>query len=143
MRIPACLLLSLLLVPACIVGEGEGEETATEYDPDQNVDEGDVPPMDDALVLAAGLTIQNPVQRDCADPGVMRDGMTWYLTCTGGGGGNHFTTYTSTDLQHWAKAGAIFPVNMPATRAPQWATGDWWAPELHHVPGGFAAFYSA
>lgn len=89
--------------------------------------------------LAQALTVHNPVQKDCADPSVMKDGGSWYLTCTGGHGTNHFPIYRSTDLLHWTRVGWVFT----AATTPSWAKGDFWAPELHHVPGGIGVYFSA
>jgi beta-xylosidase len=87
--------------------------------------------------------ITNPVVDGCADPGVMQDGATYYLTCTGGGGGNHFPIYSSTDLSTWTHVGFIFPHG--DTGMPSWARGNgaWWAPELHHSNNGIVALYAA
>ena len=102
-------------------------------------DEGEVMTSEVELEAGAALVVHNPVVAGCADPGVMRDGAAWYLTCTGGAGGNHFPIYRSTNLLDWTKVGHVFP----AGTAPSWASGNWWAPELHHVDGGIAAYFSA
>jgi arabinan endo-1,5-alpha-L-arabinosidase len=86
------------------------------------------------------LSIRNPVQKKCADPSVMKDGPTYYLTCTGGDGqGNLFPIYASTDLLSWARAGEVFKKG----QTPAWANGNWWAPELHHHGNGYVAVFSA
>jgi arabinan endo-1,5-alpha-L-arabinosidase len=89
--------------------------------------------------IAQAITVHNPVQKNCADPSVMKDGAAWYLTCTGGQGSKHFPIYRSTDLLHWTHVGWVFT----AATTPAWAHGDFWAPELHHVPGGIAVYFSA
>lgn len=84
----------------------------------------------------------NPVIRRCADPAVVRHGDRWYATCTGRDPdrpGALFRIFSSTDLVRWRKVGVAFPPG----RRPAWAEGDFWAPALHHVPGGFALYYSA
>jgi arabinan endo-1,5-alpha-L-arabinosidase len=136
------------LVAACMVGDADdpsdedGDAAAADesgpYDPVDHPDDGDVP-ADDGGAIYATLALKNPILENCADPGVMRDGMTWYMTCTGGGGGNHYPIYSSTDLQHWTHVSSVFP----AGDAPTWGSGNWWAPELHHAPGGFAVYFSA
>jgi len=87
------------------------------------------------------LAIRNPVKTGCADPSVMRDGGTYYLTCTGGdGAGNLFPIYVSTNLLDWRRQGEVFRRGA----IPTWANDNWWAPELHHVPaGGYVAVFSA
>ena len=95
----------------------------------------------DALAASDGapLVIHNPVQDSCADPGVLRHADHWYLTCTGGSAGNLFPIYESTDLLSWNRVGWIFP----AGTGPTWASGNYWAPELHEVGGKFVAYFSA
>ena len=86
-----------------------------------------------------GLYDNAVVATDCPDPGVVRDGATYVMVCTGGGGGGLYPIRTSTDLVHWTLRGAIFP----AGREPAWATGDFWAPEIHHVGTHWVAYFSA
>lgn len=86
-----------------------------------------------------GLFANPVVPRDCPDPGVARDGDRYVMSCTGGGGGNAYRIRTSTDLVHWTEAGWIFP----AGSRPGWATGDFWAPELHRVGSRWVAYFSA
>ncbi len=87
-----------------------------------------------------GGLYQNPVLPfDCPDPGVLRDGDGYVLTCTSGNSGAAFPLFTSTDLVHWAPAGHVFPEG----RRPGWAVGDFWAPEIHRIGGHFVAYYSA
>jgi arabinan endo-1,5-alpha-L-arabinosidase len=82
----------------------------------------------------------NPVlPQGCADPGVLRDGSGYVLACTSGNAGSAFPISTSSDLVHWTRAGSIFP----AGSRPSWATGDFWAPEIHHVGNHFVAYFSA
>ncbi|MCY1046901.1 glycoside hydrolase family 43 protein [Corallococcus sp. bb12-1] len=87
-----------------------------------------------------GGLYQNPVVPvDCADPGVIHDGTRYVAACTSGGAANAFALRTSTDLVNWTGAGFIFP---SGTR-PSWATGDFWAPEIHKVGTRFIAYYTA
>lgn len=86
------------------------------------------------------LSIRNPVKTGCADPSVMKDGATWYLTCTGGDGqGNMFPIYASSNLLSWSRVGEVFKKG----QIPAWANGNWWAPELHHHGGAFVAVFNA
>ncbi|MBA3502418.1 MAG: family 43 glycosylhydrolase [Myxococcota bacterium] len=82
--------------------------------------------------------LENPVLEDCADPNILRDGERWYMTCTGKRGGNVYPIHESRDLQTWRHAGWIFP----EAQRPAWATGNYWAPELHATPDGYAAYFS-
>ncbi|MCY0996923.1 glycoside hydrolase family 43 protein [Myxococcus sp. MISCRS1] len=87
-----------------------------------------------------GGLYQNPVvPTDCADPGVIHDGTRYVAACTSGGAASAFPLRVSTDLVTWTSAGSIFP---SGTR-PSWATGDFWAPEIHRVGGRFVAYYTA
>ncbi|RKH10477.1 glycosyl hydrolase [Corallococcus sp. CA053C] len=75
----------------------------------------------------------------CADPGVIHDGTQYVAACTSGGAANAFALRTSRDLVTWTAAGSIFP----STRKPTWATGDFWAPEIHKVGTRFIAYFTA
>lgn len=87
-----------------------------------------------------GGLYQNPVLPvDCADPGVIFDGGRYVATCTSGGAANAFPLRTSPDLVHWTNAGSIFP----SARKPTWATGDFWAPEIHKVGTQYIAYFTA
>lgn len=87
-----------------------------------------------------GGLYENPViPVDCPDPGVMRDGGTYVLTCTGGDAGGTYVIRTSTDLVSWKTAGHVFP----SGKGPTWATGSFWAPEIHRVGSHYVAYFSA
>ena len=99
----------------------------------------------DACALSFSYTqcgglYDNPViGGGCADPGVMRDGSTYVLSCTSGGAPNAFPIYTSKDLAKWTKVGAIFPTGTK----PKWTSGDFWAPEIHRVGDHYVAYFTA
>ncbi|MCC7538412.1 MAG: family 43 glycosylhydrolase, partial [Deltaproteobacteria bacterium] len=82
-----------------------------------------------------GLFTNPVVPVDCPDPGVAFDGAQYVMACTGGG----FALRTSRDLVSWTDAGQIFP---PGAR-PSWASGDFWAPEIHRVGTQWVAYFSA
>jgi beta-xylosidase len=84
---------------------------------------------------SGGALYKNPVAPNCADPGVVRAGETFYVACTGNG----FGRMKSSDLVHWAADGHLFG----AKTKPKWGGGDWWAPEVHHVGDGFMAYFAA
>jgi GH43 family beta-xylosidase len=87
-----------------------------------------------------GALYENPVvDVDCPDPGVIRDGSRYVMACTSGGAANAFPIRVSEDLVSWTAAGHVFP----SAQKPTWATGDFWAPEIHAVGGGFVAYFSA
>ncbi len=87
-----------------------------------------------------GGLYQNPViPTDCPDPGVLYDGSEYVLSCTSGGAPDAFPIYTSPDLVNWTRHGNIFP----SASKPKWATGDFWAPEIHKVGSQFVAYFSA
>jgi arabinan endo-1,5-alpha-L-arabinosidase len=86
-----------------------------------------------------GGLYQNPVvPRDCPDPGVVRDGERFVMTCTGAGSdGGVFPLLVSTDLRDWEDSGSLL------TAPPAWSTGDHWAPELRRVGEVWRAVYTA
>ncbi len=86
-----------------------------------------------------GLYTNPVVAADCPDPGVLSDGGQYVMACTSGGAPDAYPMRTSTDLVHWSPAGFIFP----AGTRPAWASGDFWAPEIHRVGGGYVAYFSA
>lgn len=86
-----------------------------------------------------GGLFSNPViANDCPDPGVMKDGDTYFLTCTHTGGAGIFPIYTSTDMVTWRRSGAIL------AQRPDWANDRFWAPEIHKVAENrYVAYYTA
>lgn len=84
-----------------------------------------------------GGLYENPVVgSDCPDPGVMKDGDTFYMTCTPG---YAYPIWSSKDLVHWKSAGTIFT----AATKPGWAASHFWAPEIHKVGSKYVAYFSA
>jgi GH43 family beta-xylosidase len=86
-----------------------------------------------------GLYTNPVIDTDCPDPGVLKDGDTYYLACTSGSAANAYPLRRSTDLVHWQAIGWV----MPQARKPAWASGDFWAPELHKVGTKYVAYFSA
>lgn len=86
-----------------------------------------------------GLYANPVIDRDCPDPGVVRDGDRYVLTCTSGGASAAYPIYTSPDLVRWTRVGHVFP----AGTRPSWASGDFWAPEIHRVGSRWIAYFSA
>jgi GH43 family beta-xylosidase len=86
-----------------------------------------------------GLYANPVVSEDCPDPGVLRDGNRFVMACTSGNAPNAFPIRVSSDLATWTKVGFVFA----AGHRPTWATGDFWAPEIHQVEGRFVAYFTA
>lgn len=86
-----------------------------------------------------GLYANPVIPTDCPDPGVLRDGSTYVLTCTSGNAADAYPIYTSPDLVTWTPAGHVFP----QARKPSWAVSDFWAPEIHRVGGHYVVYFSA
>jgi arabinan endo-1,5-alpha-L-arabinosidase len=86
-----------------------------------------------------GLYTNPVVAVDCPDPGVLEDGAGYVVACTSGDATDAFPIRTSPDLITWTAAGSIFP----SASKPTWATGDFWAPEIHKVGAGYVAYFTA
>ncbi|HEY3448545.1 MAG TPA: glycoside hydrolase family 43 protein [Myxococcales bacterium] len=86
-----------------------------------------------------GLYANPVVDVDCPDPGVMLAAGEYYLACTSGSAANAYPLRKSADLVHWQLIGSV----MPQGYKPSWATGDFWAPELHQVGSTYVAYFSA
>lgn len=87
-----------------------------------------------------GGLYSNPVfPTGCADPGVVKDGNRYVMVCTSGNDAAAFPIRTSRDLVHWQNRGRAFP----AGTRPSWASGDFWAPEIHRVGSRWIIYFSA
>jgi xylan 1,4-beta-xylosidase len=84
--------------------------------------------------------IANPVLAgDYPDPSITKVGNTYWATATSSNWGPTFPLLKSTDLQHWALVGHVFPGERPA-----WADYYFWAPEINHDANGKTyVFYTA
>eukprot|EP00435_Cladocopium_sp_Y103_P065240 s71_g27.t1 len=94
---------------------------------------------------------EDKVPGDYPDPGANKIGDHFYLVATGGGpkGRESFRILRSPNLLHWEPCGqALRGVFGPDT-LPSWSGGahgqscDYWAPEIHQLPGCVAVFFSA
>ena len=86
--------------------------------------------------LSAQSAIPNPIlPGDHPDPTIIRIGNTYWTTSTSGDWAPEFPLYRSTDLHHWTAAGAVF------TQTPEWARGDFWAPEMVSDGGRVLVYY--
>ncbi|MDQ6652986.1 MAG: family 43 glycosylhydrolase [Acidobacteriota bacterium] len=83
-------------------------------------------------------TYTNPViAGDFPDPSVIRVGQEYWATATSGGWAPHLPILRSRNLVNWEVVGAVF------MKAPAWAKGDFWAPELSEDRGRFYVYYAA
>ena len=75
------------------------------------------------------------------DPGALRINGSYFVATTGGG----FAIHRSDDsLASWALAGSVFDPEGGGGGAPTWASGDFWAPEIHQmVGGGYCVYFTA
>lgn len=88
-----------------------------------------------ALPLQAA-TYSNPVLAgDYPDPSVIRVGDEYWATATTSEWAPLFPLLRSTDLVNWEHVGNIFE------RRPEWAVGNFWAPELFEHQGKFYVYY--
>jgi xylan 1,4-beta-xylosidase len=97
-------------------------------------------PVKAPTAAGAATPIANPVLAgDFPDPSVTKVGNTYWATATSSNWGPTFPLLKSTDLQHWALVGHVFPGERPA-----WADYYFWAPEISHDANGKTyVFYTA
>lgn len=76
------------------------------------------------------------------DPVIIRQDDTYYVFCTGRGGGGIIPIRTSRDMRHWTVSGCIFE------RLPDWVSRegigarDSWAPDISYYNGMYHLYYS-
>jgi beta-xylosidase len=92
-----------------------------------------------AYMDCGGLYANSVIPEGCADPGVLRVADTYYVVCTSNNAADAFPIRTSTDLVHFTRRGYIFPSQMK----PTWASGNFWAPEIHRVGNHYVAYFTA
>src|ERR1035438_4807208 len=86
----------------------------------------------------AQVFYRNPViAGDHPDPSIIRVGKDYWATCTSSAWGPLFPLLHSTDLVNWEQTGAV------VTHRPEWATGDFWAPEISEFNGRFFVYFVA
>lgn len=95
---------------------------------------------------AHAVTFTNPLvaNESLPDPGALRlaDGRIVVATTGGCGKGGALPIHVSSDLVAWHSSGCIFP----DVKKHPWGKSDFWAPEVHLIPGtddGFRAYYTA
>ena len=80
---------------------------------------------------------RNPVVAgDFPDPTIIRVGKMYYTAGTSCDFGPNYPIYESTDLINWKQIGAVF------NEQPEWASDDFWAPELFYMDGTFYVYYT-
>ena len=85
---------------------------------------------------AQPATYLNPVLRgDYPDPSVIRVGSDYYATATASEWGPQFPILHSKDLVNWEIVGSIF------SKPPEWATANFWAPEICEWKGKYFTYY--
>lgn len=92
-----------------------------------------------AYTQCGGLYDNAVLPAGCADPGVLVDGDRYVVACTSGGAAAAFPLYVSTDLVGWSAMGHVFP----SGQRPAWASGDFWAPEIHRVGDHYVVYFTA
>lgn len=74
---------------------------------------------------------------DFPDPSVIKVKDRYWATATTSAWAPAFSLMTSTDLANWKVVGSVF------TTQPDWADGNFWAPELSQVGSTFYVYYAA
>ncbi len=88
--------------------------------------------------LSAEVTYTNPVMPgDHPDPSIIRVGNDYWATCTSSAWGPMFPLFHSRDLVNWEQTGAVL------MHRPDWAIGDFWAPEITEFNGNFFVYFAA
>ncbi len=91
-----------------------------------------------AATASAQPSYKNPViAGDHPDPSIIRTGKDYWATCTSSAWGPLFPLLHSTDLVNWESAGAVL------SHRPDWATGDFWAPEISEFNGKYFVYFTA
>lgn len=86
--------------------------------------------------FGADVFYQNPViAGDHPDPSIIRVGRDYWASSTTSAWGPMFPLLHSTDLVNWELTGSVLP------HRPDWATGDFWAPEISEFHGKFLVYY--
>ena len=86
---------------------------------------------------APGAVAGPVIAGDHPDPSLLRAGSGWYAVATSGSWLPAFPVLRSGDTRSWRQVGAVLE------RAPRWARGDFWAPELVRRDGRVLAYYAA
>jgi beta-xylosidase len=88
--------------------------------------------------VSAEVDYTNPViPGDHPDPSIIRVGQDYWASCTSSAWGPLFPLLHSRDLVNWEQTGAVLP------HRPEWAVGDFWAPEISEFHGKYFVYYVA
>jgi beta-xylosidase len=88
---------------------------------------------------AVTRSFTNPVMPgDYPDPSVAKIGDTYWATATSSEWAPLFPLMRSNDLIHWETIGHVFPKGTP-----EWADGNFWAPEISFENGKVYIYYTA
>src|SRR3569833_1649945 len=91
-----------------------------------------------AVNVSDGVDYTNPVvPGDHPDPSIIRVGDVYWATCTSSAWGPLFPLLHSRDLVYWEQIGAVLK------HRPEWATGDYWAPEISEFHGKYFVYFVA
>ncbi|HZL12159.1 MAG TPA: family 43 glycosylhydrolase [Prolixibacteraceae bacterium] len=86
----------------------------------------------------SSATYQNPViAGDFPDPTIIRVGEIYYAAGTTSDFAPNYPIYESSDLVNWKQIGSVF------NKLPEWASDNFWAPELYYKNGVFYVYYTA
>src|ERR1051325_4452653 len=90
-----------------------------------------------AIFLRADTaTYTNPaLAGDYPDPSVIRVGKAYWATATSSEWSPQFPILHSTDLVNWEAVGSVF------SHRPDWAVGNFWAPEITANNGRYFVYY--
>jgi xylan 1,4-beta-xylosidase len=87
---------------------------------------------------AETATYTNPtLAGDYPDPSIIRVGKDYWATATSSEWSPQFPILHSKDLVNWEVVGSVF------TKRPDWATGNFWAPEITKYNGRYYVYYVA
>src|SRR4051794_36180322 len=87
-------------------------------------------------LVQAAVSYENPViPGDHPDPSVIRVGKDYWATATSSEWGPQFPLLHSTDLVNWETVGSVF------SHRPEWATANFWAPEISEYKGRYYVYY--
>lgn len=95
-------------------------------------------PLPSAIAAPRQVTYSNPVRAgDYPDPSVIRVGHDYWATATTSDWAPLFPLLHSSDLVNWGHLGNVF------SKPPEWASGNFWAPEISEFEGTYYIYYVA
>lgn len=82
-------------------------------------------------------SIKPVIPGDFADPSVIRKGDQYFAVGTSSEWAPHFPIFASADLKNWKQSGYLF------SKAPEWASTSFWAPEYFYHNDTYFIYYTA